>query len=493
MSEISRGPASLHGSGAVTRSLRDVDAKSNWPSRKMLLDILSIYDLAAIAASAWISYYTYLVLFLHASVDPLSYLLIIIITTILFHTIARQSGQYAFHLDLNFASQLSSLIYICTATIASAFVMLFFLKIQTEFSRIWVLLWVTLLLIFLAIGRAIAAHYIEVFLRNGALRRKIALIGAGERFQAAKRALQQDMHHFNLASALDLSALSAACSWECAGRAHDMAFFIKDAQDKRVDEVIIALPASMGLDLEKIVQQVQMLPVDVQVLPDFGGANISVRHVQHVANLPLITTVSKPISEWGAFLKIMEDYVLGVLCLVLFLPAMALIGLAIKLDSHGPVLFRQRRHGYNHQVIEVLKFRSMTVLEDGETVRQATKHDNRVTRVGAFLRRTSLDELPQFWNVVRGEMSVVGPRPHALAHNTYYGNLIESYANRHRVKPGITGWAQVHGFRGETSDPDMMEKRVSYDLEYIENWSIWLDLKTVIMTPLFGLFRRGAY
>lgn len=122
----------------------------------------------------------------------------------------------------------------------------------------------------------------------------------------------------------------------------------------------------------------------------------------------------------------MEDYVLGVLCLVLFLPAMALIGLAIKLDSHGPVLFRQRRHGYNHQVIEVLKFRSMTVLEDGETVRQATKNDNRVTRVGAFLRRTSLDELPQFWNVVRGEMSVVGPRPHALAHNTYYGNLIES-------------------------------------------------------------------
>ncbi|MFZ0569704.1 MAG: undecaprenyl-phosphate glucose phosphotransferase [Rhodomicrobium sp.] len=492
MSEFLRGPASLHQNGAGTKLSTSVGAKTNWPSRKMLFDLLSIYDLMAIVASAWLSYYFYLVLFLQTSVGPLSYLLIVIVTAILFHTIARQSGLYELPSDFNVASQLSSLIYVCAATIASAFVMLFFFKIQTEFSRVWVLLWVTLLLIFLTIGRAIAARYAEVLVRNGALRRKIALVGYGERFQAAKRALQQDMRHFCVASALDLSELDA-CSSERAAKADDMAFFIKDAQEKHVDEVIIALPSSMGVNLEKIVQQVQMLPVDVQVLPDFGGANISVRHVQHVANLPLITTVSRPISEWGEFLKIVEDYVIGVLCLILFSPAMAIIALAIKLDSEGPVLFRQRRHGYNHQVIEVLKFRTMTVLENGDTIKQATKNDKRVTRVGAFLRRTSLDEVPQFWNVIRGEMSIVGPRPHALAHNTYYGDLIENYANRHRVKPGITGWAQVNGFRGETSDPDMMAKRVSYDLEYIENWSIWLDLKTIIMTPLFGLLRRSAY
>src|SRR5262249_13170599 len=153
---------------------------------------------------------------------------------------------------------------------------------------------------------------------------------------------------------------------------------------------------------------------------------------------------------------------------------------------------RQRRYGYNHRIIEVLKFRSMTVLEDGPAVTQATKNDKRVTKVGRFLRRTSLDELPQLVNVLRGEMSIFGPRPHALAHNTYYGDLIENYANRHRVKPGMTGWAQVHGFRGETTHPNMMAERVRYDLDYIENWSIWLDLKIIIMTPLFGLFRRGA-
>jgi exopolysaccharide biosynthesis polyprenyl glycosylphosphotransferase len=189
----------------------------------------------------------------------------------------------------------------------------------------------------------------------------------------------------------------------------------------------------------------------------------------------------------------MEDIVVGGICLVAFLPAMVVIALAIKVDSEGPVLFRQRRHGYNHRVIEVLKFRTMRVLENGAVVRQATRNDSRVTRAGAFLRRTSLDELPQFLNVLRGEMSIVGPRPHALAHNSYYGTVIEKYSNRHRVKPGITGWAQVHGFRGETTDPSMMEKRVRYDLDYIENWSIWLDFKIMIMTPLFGLFRRSAY
>jgi Undecaprenyl-phosphate glucose phosphotransferase len=282
-------------------------------------------------------------------------------------------------------------------------------------------------------------------------------------------------------------------SFACAKLTEQLRPFIKEAQQRHVDGVVIALPSSMGIELEKIMQQVQMLPVDVQVFPDFGGASISARHIQRIGDASVITTVSKPISEWGAFLKMIEDYVIGAICLVLALPAMVVIAVAIKLDSEGPVFFRQRRHGYNHRVIEVLKFRTMRVLEDGESVRQATKNDSRVTRVGAFLRRTSLDELPQFWNVIRGEMSVVGPRPHAIAHNTYYGKLIEKYANRHRVKPGITGWAQVHGFRGETSDSDMMSKRVGYDLAYIENWSIWLDLKIVIMTPFFGVFRRSAY
>ncbi|MGO9983718.1 MAG: undecaprenyl-phosphate glucose phosphotransferase [Rhodomicrobium sp.] len=467
-------------------------------SKNMLFDVLAVYDIGCIISSAVVAYYLYIVLILHTSANVLSYMQIVSFVAIIFHTIARQSGQYRFRSPFSFSSQLSTLIYISAKTIAVTFAILFFLKVSAEFSRMWLLSWAILLLLLLTAGRAMLAYYLDGLIRKGALSRSIALVGCGTQFELARCALLLDKHHFNLVATLDLSTSAAPSKADgslldyttSAGGVHS---FIADARDMHASEVIIALPSARGEELEKIVRRVQMLPVDVHVIPDFGGTNITGMHIQQIAGLSLITTVSKPLSEWSAFSKIIEDYIIGILCLILFAPAMALIAIAIKLDSKGPVLFRQRRHGYNHQVIEVLKFRSMTVMEDGDTIRQATKKDKRVTGVGAFLRRTSLDELPQFWNIVRGEMSVVGPRPHALAHNTYYGDLVEDYANRHRVKPGLTGWAQVHGFRGETSAPGMMEKRVQYDLEYIENWSLWLDLKILIMTPLFGLFRRSAY
>jgi len=491
MSEFSK--VSVSKKDVEIRSIEARIPKPKWLSRKVLADIALLYDMAAIIFSAWASYYVYLINYLDTSVDSNGYFLIVMIVVALFYVVARHRGQYDQQTDFGFASQLSTLIYVCAITMASAFGVAFFLKIQTEFSRVWVLLWMGTLFTSLALGRVLLTGYADVLARNGILRRSVVLVGSGTQFNAARTVLKEQNNHFNLVNALELSAADALSPFDCDQLTKQLHPFIKEAQDKHVDGVVIALPSSMGLELDKIMQQVQMLPVDVQVFPDFGGANVTARHVQRIGDASVITTVSKPISEWGAFLKMIEDYVIGAACLVLALPVMAVIAVAIKLDSEGPVFFRQRRHGYNHRVIEVLKFRTMRVLEDGENVRQATKNDSRVTRVGAFLRRTSLDELPQFWNVIRGEMSVVGPRPHAIAHNTYYGKLIEKYANRHRVKPGITGWAQVHGFRGETTDPDMMAKRVGYDLEYIETWSIWLDLKIVMMTPLFGLFRRSAY
>jgi putative colanic acid biosynthesis UDP-glucose lipid carrier transferase len=460
---------------------------------KMLFDLLMVYDLTCVLVSAWLSYYIYIVLLVGTSVEGLSYVLITVVAMAVFFAVGRQRGQYEVPTKFDLSHQISLLIYTCAATVTSAFTLIFFMKVQAEFSRVWVLLWVAFLLLLTTAGRVVAAGYIESSMKKGMLKRSIALIGAGSQFQTANAALKEDKHYFIIANSVDLSSFAEKGSTVCTAAADQIKRFVADARDKHVDEVVVALPATMGAALEKVLQEVQILPVDVQVLPDFGGAKIPVRYIQRVADLPVITSISKPVSEWGAFLKIAEDFIIGASCLVLFAPAMAIIAIAIKLDTQGPVFFRQRRHGYNHQVIEVLKFRTMTVLEDGDVIRQATKGDKRVTRVGAFLRRTSLDEIPQFWNVVRGEMSVVGPRPHALAHNTYYGNLVENYFNRHRVKPGITGWAQVHGFRGETNDPDMMAKRVQFDLEYIENWSIWLDLKIIIMTPFFGLFRRGAY
>lgn len=201
---------------------------------------------------------------------------------------------------------------------------------------------------------------------------------------------------------------------------------------------------------------------------------------------------SGAISGWKGVLKDIEDKVLGSLALIAASPVMALIAIAIKLDSAGPVFFRQRRHGLNHKVFWVWKFRSMRVMEDGKDVVQAYAGDPRVTRIGALLRKTSLDELPQLFNVLSGDMSLVGPRPHVLIHNDRFSGIVPEYAKRHTVKPGMTGLAQISGLRGPTENPDLMRQRVETDLYYIANWSIGLDLKILALTPFLGFMNKNA-
>ena len=342
-----------------------------------------LYDMAAIILSAWASYYVYLLNYLDDRVDSEGYFLIVMIVAALFYVIARQRGQYDQQMDFRF-TPMSTLIYVCPITIASAFSVVFFLKIHMSSlgfgffcgweSSLLVLRWSVR---FKPLRARAHAH------RNSEAVRCFG--GLRNQFNAAKAVLTAEDNHFKIVGALELSAPDALSSFDCAQLTEELGPFIKEAQEKHVDGVVIALPSSMGLELEKVMLQVQMLPVDVQVFPDFGGANISPRHIQKIGDASVITTVSKPITEWGAFLKMIEDYVIGAICLFLALPAMAIIAIAIKLDSDGPVFFRQRRHGYNHRVIEVLKFRTMRVLEDGDSVRQATKNDSRVTRVGSFL------------------------------------------------------------------------------------------------------------
>lgn len=491
MSELSK--ISVPKTQVDLATIDKIISKPKWISRKVLIDVSLLCDMAAIIFSAYVAYYVYLVRYLEGGgVDSTGYFLIVMIVAGLFYIIASQRGLYDQDMDFRFSSQMLILIYVCALTLASTFSVVFFLKIETGFSRVWVLLWMSILLVTLAASRAVLSHYVGTLMQAGILRRSVVLVGAGKQFNIAKTTLGSETN-INLVANLELAMPHPNAPFDEGALDEILHPFISEAQQKHVDGVVIAVPANMGLELEKIMQQLQRLPVDIQVLPDFGGAKISARQIQRVGDAPMIMAVTKPISEWGVFLKMIEDYTLATVALVLALPAMVVIAIAIKLDSKGPVFFKQRRHGYNDREIEVLKFRTMRVMEDGDNIRQATRNDSRITRVGSFLRKTSLDEFPQFINVIRGDMSFVGPRPHAIAHNTHYGKLIEKYANRHRVKPGITGWAQVHGLRGETSDPDMMKKRVNYDLEYIENWSIWLDLKIVIMTPLFGLFRRSAY
>jgi Undecaprenyl-phosphate glucose phosphotransferase len=261
-----------------------------------------------------------------------------------------------------------------------------------------------------------------------------------------------------------------------------------------VNQVWIALPMGAQDEICMVLDQLSHSTADIKFVPDLMGMQLLNQSVEQVAGLPVINLRASPLHGDARLLKAVEDRILAALILVLISPLLAAIALAVKLTSNGPVLFRQKRHGLDGQVIEVWKFRSMRLHQEAAgQVTQATKHDARITPLGRFLRRTSLDELPQFFNVLQGTMSIVGPRPHATAHNHQYKTQVQLYMQRHRVKPGITGWAQVNGLRGETDTLDKMQRRVEADLFYMQNWSLLLDLRIIVTTVVKGFIGRNAY
>ena len=268
---------------------------------------------------------------------------------------------------------------------------------------------------------------------------------------------------------------------------------VEDARQGRLDYVYIAMKMSEEDKFRKILSQLTNTTCSVMFIPDVFTFNILQSRTEEVNGVPVVPLFDTPLNGINKVFKRVEDVLLSLMILLFISPVLLLIAAAVKFTSEGPVIFRQTRYGMDGKPIMVWKFRSMSVMENDSIVTQAKKGDVRVTKVGAFLRRTSLDELPQFFNVLLGGMSIVGPRPHAVAHNEQYRNLIEGYMLRHKVKPGITGWAQINGWRGETDTLDKMQKRVEYDLEYIRDWSIWLDIKIIFLTVFKGFIHKSAY
>lgn len=252
--------------------------------------------------------------------------------------------------------------------------------------------------------------------------------------------------------------------------------------EHNVDLVYISMPMTPNQRVLNLIDELCDSTASVYFVPDMFMFDLINARFDHVNGVPVVSIRDTPYFGVRGFIKRLSDIVIASLVLLLILPLMALIAIGVKLSSRGPVLFKQRRYGLDGEEIKVFKFRSMTVAEDGDRVVQATKNDQRVTRFGGFLRKTSLDELPQFINVLQGRMSVVGPRPHAVAHNETYRKVIKGYMIRHKVKPGITGWAQVNGLRGETETLEKMSARIEYDLEYIRNWTLLLDLWIIMKT-----------
>ena len=260
-----------------------------------------------------------------------------------------------------------------------------------------------------------------------------------------------------------------------------------------VKMIYISQPISAQPRIRKLIDELQDTTASVYFLPDIYVFDLMQARFDSVAGMPVIAICETPFTGVNSMVKRISDIVLALIIQILLLPIMLVIAMLVKLGSKGPVIFRQRRYGLYGEEIIVYKFRSMTVTEDGDKVVQARKGDQRVTPIGAFLRKTSLDELPQFFNVLQGRMSIVGPRPHAVAHNEQYRKLIKGYMLRHKVKPGITGWAQVNGLRGETETLDKMEARIQYDLDYLRSWSLWLDIWIILRTVKVVLKRDNAF
>jgi Undecaprenyl-phosphate glucose phosphotransferase len=372
----------------------------------------------------------------------------------------------------------------------------FAFKISANFSRAWIASF--------AIGSCISTFSARLVLAAVALhlsnqhifQRNVIVAGTGEQCRRLLRLIEQAPHHFTSIVGLFAPAAAAGDSEvrgaPVLGEIADIGQFIRT---NSVDDVIIAFPWAAEEETVALLERLRELPVNVYLASDLIGLRLDLRPPpSHFESIPVFEVIGRPMSGWGTAVKRLEDLVIGSLATAVFLPLMAFIAILIKIDSPGSVIFRQTRLGFNNRPFEIYKFRTMVTGSDrSEKTVQAKRDDPRVTRVGRLLRRTSLDELPQLFNVLAGSMSLVGPRPHAVDHNEDYARKIRWYFARHRVKPGMTGWAQVHGLRGETETTEKMETRVKYDIYYTENWSLMFDLRILARTAFILIGGRNAY
>ncbi len=369
----------------------------------------------------------------------------------------------------------------------------YLLKVANEYSRGWLLVWFLLCVIIISIQRKLVSLTLWKLTGKGQFKKKIAIYGGSALGDKLKRYFNSKDLGVEVVGIFDAGKNVKSPEKSSQLTDGNLTDLIKLAQSSRLDDIIIALPPSQEKQIIEVNDILSFLPVNIHWCSSLVSLNLKCSNSAPIGEARLVNLNRKPYSEWDYFSKTVFDRVGGLVLFIAFLPAMAVISLVVKLSSAEPVFFAQKRHGLNHRIFYILKFRSMTTMDDGNVVNQVSKNDIRVTKVGKFLRRTSLDELPQLWNVVRGDMSLVGPRPHALTHNFEYNPKIEHYAARHKIKPGITGWAQVNGYRGETADPELMAKRVAYDLDYIENWTLWFDFKILFRTIKVLLFNSQVY
>jgi Undecaprenyl-phosphate glucose phosphotransferase len=460
-------------------------------SKNIVSGLVALSEVLIILASGGILFWLYIGWMPNLGI----YFLVMILTSTIMTVAFHQAGLYDISAICDPMSHANKILGILAISFLSFLALAFALKISINFSRVWVFSWFILSAILIFLGRSLCCYMFWQLSKAGRFSRKIIIVGCGDQGEKfIERLKETNEPWINIVGIFDDRKDRIGpfyMGYPVLGTLNDLLSYTRK---NHVDDIMITLPWSANSRIISIVNKLAELPVHIRLSSDLAGFLRSRFSYSSFADIPMLDLVEKPLNFWRYLPKLMLDKVLGITFLILLSPLMLIIALVIKIDSKGPVLFRQKRYGFNNAEFYMLKFRTMSnerASEEG--VAQAIQNDPRVTRVGSFLRRTSLDELPQLLNVLGGTMSLIGPRPHAVEHNEKYAKIIDGYFARHRVKPGMTGWAQVKGFRGETDTLDKMKSRVEHDIYYIENWSLFFEAKILIMTVVVVVMQKNAY
>ncbi|HUA51783.1 MAG TPA: undecaprenyl-phosphate glucose phosphotransferase [Candidatus Sulfotelmatobacter sp.] len=464
----------------------------------MFTALVETSDILVITMSAALAYVVYLG---ERPTDPGLYFVATVLAAFFGYLAFRSAGLYEMRRIAEFHNSIRSLAIGWGSVFAGLAIVSFLVKAAPDYSRAWTIMSFAFGFLGLLTTRYGFALLHARWAREGRLAHVTLLLGGGELGVRVSKRLRESDSHMQVVGFFDdrrARVPNAIEGLPWLGGSDDLLRFVIEHP---IDSVIIALPLIADERIDQLIRDLRQHPVDVFIVPDFLGLRlgetVAAKVWSAVPGVLLVPVASRPIAGWGGILKTIEDKVIAALALALFGPLMLVIAATIKLTSPGPVLFRQPRIGYNQREFSALKFRTMHhAMSMAKPDRLTTRGDPRITPLGALLRKTSLDELPQLINVLRGEMSIVGPRPHvstARAADKLYNEAVTEYAARHRVKPGITGWAQVNGWRGPTETIEQIQKRVEHDIYYIDNWSIALDLWIIALTAVKGFFSRNAF
>ena len=466
-------------------------------STSMVTSVVALVDAAALFGSGLLVFLLYT-----SALDSSwaiqrypSYLMVITTNMVATLTAFQFSNLYSRKAVSNPGKHFSKIVFTTSMVFLFLLFFGFTMQISAEFSRGWALCWVITNPLALLFSRLLFRKYLLAGLFKDKMTRNVAIVGGGSQGSHLASLIENnsDSAGMKIFGIFDERSTRSVAS-KCAGNLDDLVLAVRN---NKVDDILVALPWTAEDRVAAILNKFRMLPVSVRLSPDYVGLTLVYPNFSFYNGIPVLKISDEPLSGWDKLAKSTLDIVVSSVSLVILSPLFLIIAIAIKLETPGSIFFRQKRPGFNNELIEVLKFRSLHENQhDNSGSRQVNRHDSRVTRVGKFLRRTSLDEIPQLINVLKGEMSLVGPRPHpveARAAGELYEKVVSDYAGRHIVKPGITGWAQINGWRGETDTEEKLRKRVEHDFYYISNWSLITDIKIILLTIPAVLRGRGAF